>query len=62
MDNWDIFITLWILLQCIVKAARQPYLGKLQGKSDYSIAGAIAGCILWGCAMIAALYMGGLYA
>ena len=60
--TWVTFVTVWIVLQTIFKAAKQPKLCALQGKDEYAVAGGIAGCILWGIGMIGALYMAGLYA
>lgn len=60
--NWVIFVTAWIVLQTTVKAAKQPKLCKLEGKTDAQLMGSITGCILWGVGMIGALYMAGLYA
>jgi hypothetical protein len=60
--NWTIFITVWIILQAILRAAKQPKQCRLEGKTEAQLMGGIAGCILWGFAMIVALYMAGLYA
>jgi len=60
--TWVTFVTVWIILQAIVKATKQPKLCELQGKNEYALMGSIAGCILWGVGMIGALYMAGLYA
>ena len=60
--TWVTFVTVWIMLQSIFKAAKQPKLCRLEGKTEAQLMGGIAGCICWGIAMIGALYMAGLYA
>ncbi len=59
--TWTTFVTVWIVLQTVIKAAKQPKLCRLEGKPEAHVVGGVAGSVLWGAAMIGSLYMAGLY-
>ena len=59
--NWVVFVTVWIILQTIVRACRVPRLCRLEGKPENYVVARIAGTIVWGILMIGSLYMAGLY-
>lgn len=61
MNNWVIFVTVWIILQAATKAASEPKLSKLKGLSDVQTWWNTFSRVIWGGLMIFSLYMAGLY-
>lgn len=61
MNNWVVFVTIWIILQTGFKAAKEPSIAALKGQSIHQAMGSIFGHVMWGAAMLFSLYMAGLY-
>jgi len=59
--TWQIFLSAWLFLQCVVGAASIPGRYRELGKTDMQAAGAVAGTILKFTGIFACLYFGGYY-
>lgn len=59
--NYQILLTVWLVLQMVVGVCSQPKLNKLKGETDLQLKGAIAGVTLKFVGIFLCLYMGGFY-
>lgn len=59
--NWQIILTVWLVVQMVVGVCSQPKLNKLKNETEYQLIGSIAGVILRFVGIFICLYMGGFY-
>ena len=59
--NWQIFLTVWLVVQLVVGVCSQPKLNKLKNQTEGLLKGSIGGVALKFVGMFLCLYMGGFY-
>ena len=60
MSNWVIWVTVWIILQVMVKIIKGIQVRE-RGDLTHSATTLVIGYSLWGVFMLSSLYMAGLY-
>ncbi len=60
--NWQVFLTVWLIIQMVVGVCSQPKLNKLKNETDMQLKGSIAGVTMKFVGIFICLYMGGFYA
>ena len=59
--NYQLILTIWLILQMVVSLSSQPKLNKLKSETPAQLNGSIAGTALKFVGMFLCLYLGGFY-
>lgn len=59
--NWQVFLTVWLLIQMVASTASQPKVSRLKGHNDGQLVSSIAGNIMKFIGIFTCLYFGGFY-
>lgn len=55
------FLTIWIIVQTLIKIGKQPAEAHMREWSEAQLIGAVVGSAVWGVGMLFCLWAGGFY-